>query len=204
MKLTFYLVNVCDPVIAKLRNPNPQQILKNVEDLENHQLQPYFDIMLKKEGIISCETTGCLLKDTTLHMCYKFDKNEQKVCVLPEQEEGDAIMFNNANFALITVVNYMNRFFKTRRIRSRLQNTDQRYLTNIDSFFLGEQFSFPGGDSGIPVYTSDGSIELAYKYGATIDNITAIATIVAQQMQQQVVPGNNRPNNGEEMEEEPE
>ncbi|CAG8505911.1 36151_t:CDS:2, partial [Racocetra persica] len=139
---------------------------------------------------INCDQTGCLLKDWNFYMCYQFSKDEQKVCILLEEDDTDSIIFDTANFALILVVDYMSRFFKMRRLHNKIpppdaQNPNQqdsRYLTNNNIYFLGQNFLIQARQTGLPVYFSDGVIEIAYKYDVNIKNIHKIANIIAQQI----------------------
>ncbi|RIB06665.1 hypothetical protein C2G38_2046622 [Gigaspora rosea] len=132
-------------------------------------------------GEISCKNTGCLLKESNFYMCYKFDKNEQNVC-LHTEVEGEATVSDTANFAFIIVVDYMPGFYKIRRLRATLPGEDNRRLTNQASYFLGSEFSFAGGQTGLPVFISDGSIEIAYQYNASIENTFALARVIAQEL----------------------
>jgi hypothetical protein len=192
MGLTFYLVRICDKNIAKKSEARiqPGDVLKSLEDLENHELPDHFEILAKHEAEISCDNTGCLLREHHLYMCYKFDKDESKVCLLPEEEEGDAIIYDTGNFALILVVNYMNGFYKARRLRGTLPQADQRYLNEVNTLYLGQQFSFGGGQTGLPVFFSDGAIEVAYKFNTNIENLTEIVRVVRNGLR------NNNGNNG--------
>ncbi|CAG8761458.1 18785_t:CDS:2, partial [Racocetra persica] len=112
---------------------------------------------------ISCDNTGCLLKNWNFYMCYQFDKNEQKVCMLLEEDEIDQNIFDISNFALIIVINYMQRFFKTRRKCTKIllpdpqnqQQQDSRYLTDALSYYLEEKFSLPAEQSGLPQLQQD-------------------------------------------------
>ncbi|CAG8790078.1 9676_t:CDS:1, partial [Racocetra persica] len=125
------------------------------------------------------------------YICYQFDKNEQKVCMLPEEDEIDQNIFDTANFVLIIVVDYMQGFFKTRRKHTKIpppdpqnQQQDPRYLTDVLSYYLGKKFSLSAGQSGLSVYISDGEIKIVYKYNADIENILDLAQIIVQQLQQ--------------------
>ncbi|CAG8856490.1 7708_t:CDS:1, partial [Gigaspora margarita] len=78
MGLHFYLVRICDKDLAKKQQElAPEEILKNVERLDAPELKDHFDIISYHYGEISCDNTGCLLKEWNFYMCYKFDKNEQ-------------------------------------------------------------------------------------------------------------------------------
>ncbi|CAG8857272.1 44248_t:CDS:1, partial [Gigaspora margarita] len=96
--------------------------------------------------------------------------------------EGEATLSNTANFAFIMLVDYMPGFYKIRRMRAGLPEQDNRRLTNINSYFLGSEFSFVGGQTGLPVFFSDGSIEIAYQYNANIENTLELAQIIAQEL----------------------
>ncbi|KAF0501058.1 hypothetical protein F8M41_020171 [Gigaspora margarita] len=154
MGLHFYLVHICDKDLAKKQQELiPEEILKNVERLDAPELKDHFDIISYYYGEISCDNTGCLLKEWNFYMCYKFDKNEQNVCLFPETE-GEATLSDTANFAFIMVVDYMPGFYKIRRI----------------------------GQTGLPVFFCDGSIELAYQYNANIKNTLELAQIIAHEL----------------------
>ncbi|CAG8835002.1 4195_t:CDS:1, partial [Racocetra persica] len=126
-------------------------------------------------------------------LCYQFDKDEQKVCLLPEDNENQMNLFDTANFALIMVVDYMPGFLKMRRLRTKIpppdptqpNNPDPRYITERNSYFLGQQFSFNAGQTGLPVYFSDGEIEIAYRYNADIENSMELARAIVAQLNQQ-------------------
>ncbi|CAG8813476.1 20141_t:CDS:1, partial [Racocetra fulgida] len=144
-------------------------------------------------GEISCDNTGCLLKDLNFYMCYQFNKDEQNVCMLPEEDEINTNIFDRANFALIMIVDYIQGFFKMRKLRNKIpppdpqrpNEQDPRYITDLNSYFLGQQFSFNAGQTGLPVYFSDGKIEIAYRYNADIENSLELATLIVAQLQQQ-------------------
>ncbi|CAG8754390.1 11995_t:CDS:2, partial [Racocetra fulgida] len=53
-----------------------------------------------------------------------------------------------------------------------------RYITDLNSYFLGQQFSFNVGQTGLPVYFSDREIEIAYRYNADIENSLELATLI--------------------------
>ncbi|KAF0488264.1 hypothetical protein F8M41_022351 [Gigaspora margarita] len=185
MGLYFYLMHICDKDLAKKQEElTPEEILKNVEKLDDPELKDHFDIISYHYGEISCDNTRCLLKDWNFYMCYKFDKNEQNVCLFPEAG-GEATLSDTANFAFIMVVDYMPGFYKIRRMRAGLPEQDGRHLTNRNSYFLGSEFSFTGGQTGLPVFFSDGSIELAYQYNANIENTLELAQIIARELRPQ-------------------
>ncbi|KAF0515985.1 hypothetical protein F8M41_017228 [Gigaspora margarita] len=50
------------------------------------------------------------------------------------------------------------------------------------SYFLGTEFSVAGKQTGLPVYISDGSIELAYTYNASVENSFELAIIIANEL----------------------
>ncbi|CAG8841492.1 927_t:CDS:1, partial [Racocetra persica] len=157
MGLNFYLVRICDKDLAKKTQDDitPADILKNPEKLDNPELKDGFEILAKYYGEISCDNTGCLLKDWNFYLCYQFDKDEQRVCLLPEDNEIQMNLFDTANFALIMVVDYMPGFLKMRRLRTKIpppdpaqpNNPDPRYITDRNSYFLGQQFSFNAGQT---------------------------------------------------------
>ncbi|CAG8819795.1 8497_t:CDS:1, partial [Racocetra fulgida] len=125
-------------------------ILKNSEKLDNPELNDNFDILATYYSEISCDNTGCLLKDWNFYMCYQFDKDERNVCMLPEEDEINTNIFDTANFALIVIVDYMQGFFKIRRLQNKIpppnpqqpNEQDLIYITDLNSYFLGQQFSF--------------------------------------------------------------
>ncbi|RIB24516.1 hypothetical protein C2G38_2031804 [Gigaspora rosea] len=147
MRLHFYLVRICDKDLAKKNEElTPEEILKNVENLDSPKLKDYFDVISYHYGEISCENTGCLLKESNFYMCHNLKKiNKMFVCILKLKE-------------------------------------DPRYLTNQNSYFLGSEFSFAAGQTGLPVFFSDGSIEIAYQYNAGIENTLELARVIAQEL----------------------
>ncbi|CAG8818750.1 25801_t:CDS:1, partial [Gigaspora rosea] len=72
--------------------------------------------------------------------------------------------------------------YKIRRLRATLPGEDNRRLTNQASYFLDSEFSSAGGQTGLPVFISDGSIEIAYQYNASIENTFALARVIAQEL----------------------
>ncbi|CAG8804853.1 26392_t:CDS:2, partial [Racocetra persica] len=140
MRLHFFLVRICDKDLArKIQNDiTPKEIFIDSKKLDDPELKDYFQILAKYYREINCDQTGCLLKDWNFYICYQFSKDEQKVCMLPEEDDTDSIIFDTTNFVLILVVDYIPRFFKIRRLRNKIlppdtQNPNQqdpRYLTN--------------------------------------------------------------------------
>ena len=135
-------MNICDKDTAKIksRDIQPNQILKDINNLEYHELKDEFEIIGKKEAWISCDNTGCLLRDQEFYIYFKFDKGNNTVCILPS-EETLATITDFANFALILVVNYIDWMYKNRRLRAQLPQADQRFLTEKNSLYLGLDFS---------------------------------------------------------------
>ncbi|CAG8816985.1 2459_t:CDS:2 [Gigaspora margarita] len=96
--------------------------------------------------------------------------------------DNTATLSNIANFAFIMVVDYMPGFYKIRRMHAGLPEQDDRRITNTNSYFLGSEFSFVGGQTGLPVFFSDRSIELAYQYNANIENTLELAQIIVHKL----------------------
>ncbi|CAG8602437.1 27370_t:CDS:2, partial [Racocetra persica] len=139
IELHFYLVRICDKDLAKKTQNDitPKEILVNMNKLDKPELKDHFQILAEY---------------------YREIDYEQKICMLPVEEDIDSIIFDTANFALIIVVDYMPRFYKIRRLRNKLPNNDSRYLTSINSTFLDIQFSLDarqtaqnGSGSGAPI-----------------------------------------------------
>src|SRR5690242_12929437 len=106
--------------------------------------------------------------------------------MLPDDDQNQMNLFDTANFALIMVVDYMPGFFKIRRLHNRIPppdpndpNTqDARFIPDLNTYFLGQDFSFAAGQTGLPVYFSDGEIEIAYRYNADIENSLELARVI--------------------------
>ncbi|CAG8767025.1 7871_t:CDS:2, partial [Ambispora leptoticha] len=154
---------ICNKDLAKKTQNDitPANILKNSEKLDNLELKDNFDIL------------------ATYY-------DEQNVCMIPEEDEINTNIFDRANFALIMIVDYIQGFFKMRKLRNKIpppdpqrpNEQDPRYITDLNSYFLGQQFSFNAGQTGLPVYFSDGKIEIAYRYNADIENSLELATLI--------------------------
>ncbi|RIB09466.1 hypothetical protein C2G38_2044285 [Gigaspora rosea] len=182
MRLHFYLVHICDENLAKKNEElTPEEILKNVKNLDLPELKDYFNVISYHYEEISCESTNCLLKESKFYMCYKFDKNEQNVC-LHTEVEGETTVSDTANFAFIIIVDYMPGFYKIKRLCATLPGEDNRRLTNQASYFLGSEFSFASRQTGLLVFISDGLIKIAYQYNASIENTFALAQVIAQEL----------------------
>ena len=130
------------------------------------------------------------MRDQEFYMCFKFDKGNNTVCIL-SSEEISATITDSANFALILVVNYMDWMYKNRRLRVQLPQTDQRFLTEKNSLYLGSEFSIKAGQTGIPVLISNSSIKIAYKYNQKLENYIELAKIFHQELENQKLVTNN-------------
>ena len=200
MRLHFYLVRICDKALAKKsgRNIVPDDVFRDVENLDDPKIRnDKLDVLAHHVGEIDCDNTGCLLKDWNFYMCYKFPKEETRVCKLEEEDEGDSNTFDTANFAFIIAVDYMPGFFKMRRLRSKLPNNDERFIPDQTTYLLGEQFSFSAGQTGVPVYMSDGSIEIAYRYDESLEGTMELSRSLIRQLKEEfeILPANNNNNN---------
>ena len=120
-----------------------------------------------------------------------------RVCKLEEEDEGDSIIFDMANFVFIIAVDYMPGFFKIRKLRTKLPNNDARFINDQASYLLGTQFSFGGGQTGIPVYMSGGSIEVAYRYDESFEGKMELGRSLIRQLRDEfnILPANNNNNN---------
>ena len=200
MRLHFYLVRICDKALAKksVRNIVPDDVFHDVENLDDPKIRnDNLDVLAHHVGEIDCDNTGCLLKDWNFYMCYKFPKDEMRVCKLEEEDEGDSTIFDTANFAFIIAVDYMPGFFKIRKLRTKLPNNDARFINDQASYLLGTQFSFGGGQTGIPVYMSGGSIEIAYRYDESFEGKMELGRSLIRQLRDEfnILPANNNNNN---------
>ncbi|CAG8739829.1 559_t:CDS:2, partial [Racocetra fulgida] len=117
MGLNFYLVRICDKDLAK----KIQDDVTPADILKN--LEKLDNPELKDNFDILATYYGEISCDNT---------DEQNVCMLPEEDEINTNIFDIANFALIMIVDYMQ---------------DPRYITDLNSYFLGQQFLFNAGQT---------------------------------------------------------
>src|SRR5205085_162461 len=81
--------------------------------------------------------------------------------------------------------------YKSRRLRAQLPQTDQRFLTEKNSLYLGSEFSIKAGQTDLLVLISNSLIEIAYKYNQKLENYVEFVKILHQEMENQKLVANN-------------
>ncbi|CAG8833081.1 10954_t:CDS:1, partial [Cetraspora pellucida] len=149
-KINLYLVQICEEQLAKKKDLTIEDVLVDPSDLIYHKFKDTVIPIVDYSVVIPCDN-GCTFNNHVITMCRRFAKDEEKVCIL-SKGTNENIIYNTANLRLIMIIDYMDHLYQL-----NVRNKDMLYN---DKLKLGVN---PGdGETGYPVFFTNGFIEIAY------------------------------------------
>ncbi|CAG8729155.1 13236_t:CDS:1 [Cetraspora pellucida] len=145
LKLTFYIVEICDKSTAEQQNPGMGDILLE-RDVHDVEFREYINPILKYKKEITYR--GCMFQSHVFEFCLNF--NKIKVCVLPDQTIAKT--FNQGNYALVILIDYFDHFYKFKMKRG-----------DANAILLGDTFDSTIGNCGVSLFLTYIRIESTWK-----------------------------------------
>ncbi|CAG8529684.1 13747_t:CDS:1 [Ambispora leptoticha] len=138
-----YIVELCDRDLAKKKELGVDDLLIDV-DLQNIQFKNNIKPIISTETVINCST--CTFTTDEIIIC--LDLNKMDVCLKNEESDTESAFFEKGNYLFVMFLDYNDFMFKTKKISGQAPTGS-----------LGENLNLATGNTGIPSFIGDGSIE---------------------------------------------
>ncbi|CAG8821066.1 20437_t:CDS:1, partial [Cetraspora pellucida] len=151
MIIRSYILEICDRELLKKKNINfflddllMDKDFQNIE-FNTKKVKPLL------EDIQEIDCSLCNFSENEIIMC--LDLSKMQVCLSTGKTDTESAVFDKGNYLFVMFLDYCNFMYNFKK------NT-----LNVESntYFLGKNYDFNNGNSGIPSFTGKGYIESAW------------------------------------------